>query len=1024
MVGRDENITVEPVPKHGRYQFRCAPPRPTHCRSRCNDVRLHTFGRAYIADDGGQEVALQPLPVALLAYLAVGGPRHRDHLAELFWHSGKNRLNSLSTTLNRIRAQVPGGVWVEGNTLVGTDLSCDVDGLRDAIERADFDTLTQLYTAPFLESLKLRRQSNEFEEWVLEERATLAAMVELALLQRGRQLYDSGEFRAAAKTAEKAWGIAVRGGFPSPDYFELYHRVLAAAANPTANAVRAMADEFGIVLAPIEPVSTVPTAVEPTGSQPTSIGSPAATATVAAASPVGDNTVTGATQFFGCQDELAAVESSVASQKLTTIIGLGGSGKTRTAAEFFNSPSAERDFPRRYWVNLRDVAEHDLVAPAIATSIGRRFVDVATLADGLPDDQPVLLVLDNFEHVMRAAGNVEELIQRNEAVRVLVTSRIPLEIDTESLVRLSGLDTTNQELVSPAEQLFASSARRAGAGENRLDGLHREAIRDVCRKVGGNPLALEIAGGWAQVFSPSEILETLSSGNDLLGSSIVGDRSLEAVLNQSWSSLGETEQKTLMLLATFPGGCLTKEALKIVELPIRSIGRLVQHSLVRLHIEGRITLHPLIARHALSELEQRPDLHRQFHQVLCDWCRRFVANAQPSSGSTHSLAFDAEVANFATAWSWAAQHRLWELHRQTHSALRQFFNESGRVSEGRALFSVVAEALASDPDHPQDLLAAVLEALGWFQLLTGESPQARTQFDRALAISTDDDRYGRAQILRSLGFLHLATGEIDEATVNLKAGLALIADEPGALTAWLQYDLAQAHHYRGERDQAKSAARLALHAGRETDNWSVMATSYLLLADVEVETDPQRAIVLLNEGWVIAKDASLDSLAIYFPHILGLAHLRLQEADRAETYFTDGIRAANNVGQLTTVCANHVGRAEARLLLASTDDAVEDLKTAIRLGLKTGNGRYLMWAAVVACRAHAARQQAIPQAKELLLLVLRHPAADREARDKASASLKTIFNEVAEPDIEPVGEGAPGSLDEIAERSLQLLFDY
>lgn len=975
-------------------------------------MRLKTFGRAHIALDGGEEVALQPLPVAVLAYLVVSGPRDRDHLADLFWHDSKNGLNSLSTTLNRIRDRVPGAVWVEGNALVGTDMASDIGELRDAIDRSDFESVTQLYTAPFLASLKLRRQSNEFEEWILDERATLAATVELALLQQGRKLYETGDYRAAAIAVEEAWDIAIRGGFPSPDYFDLYHRVLSSAASPKANAVRAMADEFGITLLPVEPIaleSNTEPAVAVTPNQ--------------SSSSAGDHVGVATTQFFGCREELDAIASSVASHRLTTIVGLGGSGKTRLAAEFFNSSGAERDFPDRYWVSLRDVPSQDLVAPAIARSVAHRFVSIASLSQGLPDDRPVLLVLDNFEHLMGAAEVVEELIQRNAAIQILVTSRVPVQVAAESLVRLSGLGTSNNGHGSPpAEQLFVSSARRAGVGEGRLGISQRDAIRDICRKVGGNPLALEIAGGWSQVLAPSEIVDMLASGKELYDPVAVGDlRSIEAVLNQSWSTLGETEQKTLMLLAVFPGGCSTKEALKVAELPIRSIGRLVQNSLARLHVEGRITLHPLVARHALSELEQRPELHRDFHQVLSSWCQSFAATAKTSSGSTHSLAFDAEVANFVSAWSWAAQHQLWELHRETLGALRQFFTESGRVSEGRALFSNVADALESDPNSPPDLLAAVLEALGWFQLLTSELSQARSQLDKALALSSDDDPQGRAQILRSLGFLHLSAGEVDEATVSLNAGLALIADVPGALTASLQYDLAQAHHYRGERHQAEAAARLALQAGRAADNFMVMTMSYLLLADIQVESDPQRAVVLLNEGWVIAKDASLDNLAIYFPHILGLAHLNLHEAERAESYFTDGIRAASNVGQLMTVCANYVGRAEARLLGAATSDAIDDLKTAIRLALKTENGRYLMWAAVVSCRASAARRAASSHAKELLLLALRHPAADQEARDKAVESLQDLFNEAVQIDLEPVAEGDTASLDEVAERSLQLL---
>ena len=334
---------------------------------------------------------------------------------------------------------------------------------------------------------------------------------------------------------------------------------------------------------------------------------------------------------------------------------------------------------------------------------------------------------------------------------------------------------------------------------------------------------------------------------------------------------------------------------------------------------------------------------------------------------------------------------------------------------------MVADALRSDPNHPQELLAAILEALGWFQVLSGELSPARTRLDEALSLSSHDDPQGRAQILRSLGVLQLYAGEIDDATASFNEGLAIIANEPGPLTASLQFDLAQAHHYRGARVQAKVAARSALQAGRSADDWEVMTSSYLLLASIEVELDPERAIVLLNEGWVIAQEASLDSLAMYFPHALGLAHLNLQKADLAESHFTDGLQAANDVGQWPMTCANYVGRAEARLLRNETVNAIDDLKAGIRLALKTGTGRYLMWAAVISCRAAATRQVPSPLAKELLLLTLHHPATDQEARDKALKTLQDLFGESPQPEPRPSDDGLAAGLDEVAEMSLQLL---
>ena len=219
------------------------------------NARLNTFGRPHVVVGADrQEAALQPLSLAVLSYLALAGSQDRDHLANLFWHNNKSGLNSLSTTLARIRAAVPDAVWAEGHSRVGTDIATDVDDLSWAVERMDTNAIAKLYEAPFLGSLRLRGQSVEFENWVLAERSSLASMVEVVLLQRASQLFDAGNFLAAANTAERAWEISCRDGFPSPDYVELYHRILASGARPSARSVRGVAEEFGIDLRPVEPV--------------------------------------------------------------------------------------------------------------------------------------------------------------------------------------------------------------------------------------------------------------------------------------------------------------------------------------------------------------------------------------------------------------------------------------------------------------------------------------------------------------------------------------------------------------------------------------------------------------------------------------------------------------------------------------------------------------------------------------------------------------------------------------------------
>jgi len=974
-------------------------------------VRLNTLGPPHIDLGDGEEAVMPPLQTALLAYLVIGGPRDRGHLADLFWHDSENGLNSLSSALTRIRTHVPDSLWVQGNSVVGSDLQSDVGELRSAIDRSDFDAVAKLYRGPFLSTVRLRRQSLEFEEWMLDERDALASLVESALLQRGRDLFDAGDHGAAGLAAERAWEIAIRDGFPSAESFDAYHQILATASRPAAKAVRTLAEEFGVDLTPLEPVALAPVAQQ---------SEPAGSASAQAGEERQIDLTGTARQLFGCEEELAAIAASVASHGVTTIVGLGGSGKTRLASEFFASSDVNRDFVHKHWVNLRDVTNPELVAPAISAALGQTFVDVASLVAGLPDNEPVLVVLDNFEHVVEAAAIAEDLVQARSTIRILATSRVPLDLTAESLVRLSGLATSDHESESPAELLFAASARRAGAADDRLGGASRTIIRDICRSVDGNPLALEVAGGWVNVFSPQEILDTLSRNNDLLGSSMIGGlRTMDVVLNQSWSTLTEADQHTLMLLATFPAGCLTKHALDIDRLPISSIGRLVKNSLVSLHIQGRILMHPLIANHALAELSQHPDLKREFQQVLSDWCRGLADATATESNSALSLAFTDDIANLQSAWSWDAQHGLWDLHRATVALLRQFFTEAGRISEGRALFKQAIEVLRSDPNGPQDLLAEILEALGWLQATAGELRQGRALLDEALTLTSDDDPYVKAQVLRSISNLQLSTGETDDSSANLTAALALIDDQPSSLAASIACDLAQVHRHRGERDDALRVARSALQAARAAKDRRIMTAAYLLLADIEVESDPERAIVLLTEGSVIAKEDSLDNLALYFPPILGRAHLRLGNAELAETNFAEGIDGATVAGQVTNIAANHIGRAEARVLLGALDEATADVKTGIRLALTGGSAHYLMWAAVVSCQVALARDASGPKVNELLLIVHGHPAADQSQQDTAAELLGARLDESVE--AEATADSDAPDLDEIAERCLQLL---
>jgi len=961
--------------------------------------------------DGDAEVALQPLALAVLVYLTIGGPREREHLAELFWSQSRNSFNSLSSALNRIRDAVPGAIWTNGVSEVGCDLASDVGDIGAAAEANDFARVTELYTAPFLAGLRLRKYSLEFEEWMLELRSSVAATVELSLLKQARGLLEAGHHVEAGKAAEQAWTIVNHDGIPSPDLFPAYHHLLALAASPVAQAVRAMAEEFGVELKVIEPIALSGRADLP---EPELLLRPAASGPL----PAEDLPI------FGYGEVQQQIVAAVRGGPISTLLGLGGSGKTRLAADYFNAPATAAAFAHRYWVNLSEVSDAELVGPAVAAALGVQCTTDTDLASQIPPGE-ALVVLDNFEQVVSRSALVADLAARNPDLRLLVTSRVPLGLANESLITLSGLETSRTPGDSPAAQLFVSAARRAGARDDRLGPSTNDAIYDICVRLGGHPLALELAGSWVPMLSPSQILATLDHGNDLLESADFDDlRSMTLVLEESWATLAPTEQRTLMLLATFADGCSTGVLVYMPQLPIGSTRRLVQRSLINARLDGRLVLHPLIKDFAIAKLAEDSALDTEFRQLQSDWCCEHIAAAQSdlsSSGSSHTEVFESELANVTAAWTWGAKRGQWDLHRGAIAPLRDFFAESGRVAEGVTLFGVAIELLRSEPAHAKELLSELLEALAWLQSLGGDSSHASELLDHALSVCPDNQVELRTKILRTSGVIDLGAGRTDSASAKFAAALALLQDQtPSTLAGKLLHDHGQTFLFQGQVENARESFRAALDIGRKMKDPLMVARSYLTLGHIETEERPARAVVLLEEGQAVADEHDLEHISSYFPYALGLARMGLGEPVIAEELFTQSIEASASVRHPVQVCVGHVARAQSRRAQANHTGAIDDLRLATRLGQETDSWPYLMWAAIEAANVAAAVGRSTDLGLELLSLAMHHPATHETTRDEAVEALGTVYD-VAPADCQPIDAAGDLRIDEVAERILELL---
>lgn len=271
-------------------------------------------------------------------------------------------------------------------------------------------------------------------------------------------------------------------------------------------------------------------------------------------------------RIIGRSDLLKAIAAAYGRNRLVTLLGPGGIGKSTTAIAAAMQMADDTNC-RAYFVDLALVEDAGAVAHAIAGSLCTSVVagrEVRTIAQSLPPE-PVLLVLDNCEHVAEAAAAmVDALLAALPQMSILATSREPLRLKVEHLIRLSGMDvppdnpglTAAEVGTYPAVQLFLERTASTAA-ELSLNATNAPVIATLCRKLEGIPLALELAAGWAGLMSIETILAnideqmlTLSGGRR---TALPRHRTLHAVLDWSYQSLTENDQAILAELGAFRG---------------------------------------------------------------------------------------------------------------------------------------------------------------------------------------------------------------------------------------------------------------------------------------------------------------------------------------------------------------------------------------------------------------------------------------------------------------------------------------
>ncbi|WP_420628420.1 tetratricopeptide repeat protein [Candidatus Leptofilum sp.] len=896
---------------------------------------------------------------ALLIYLAHTGQTHqREFIAELLWESSstKQALTNLRTALSRLRKQVDAALVITRKTLaLAPESQQQVDSVKllqmvasieqiDTVEKATtLQKALDTYQGAFLADFHLTGSQN-FAEWVTTTREQIRRQVMTA--------YDKlGRYALAADDA--GYGIALARRWLQVDALnESTHTLLIRLQIEQGNVREAMAQ-----YAHAANLLKTELDIEPSAEMTALIkkARPRPATTKREPTLIRHNLPPAYDQFFGRQTAQQEIHTRLDQPwcRLVTIMGQGGVGKTRLATTIARSRRSQ--YPDGVWlVELEniDADDNDLaetIAVEIATILDLRLTGSATPVEQLLNHlqhKQMLLVLDNFEHLLAGAQIVLDIVQRCEKVQMIVTSREALRIRAEWTIALTGLSYPTSDadaLSSEAVELFV--ARRAQQQRGAVAADELTAVRNICRLVEGLPLAIELAAALTRHATPQTIANRLQDGFDALKTSLrdVPQRhqELHVVFEMSWRTLTPELQTQLARLSIFRGGFTETAVAHITQASTHHLTALIEKSLLTYHAESeRYTLHPVIRAYAAEKrgfADPTPHKHAHYYLTLLAQQTKPLQKNEPQ---TSIRLLEPDIENARQAWQTALSAHNAELLHNALTSLSIYYQLRGLAHEGETVMQETMSAAKTWEAEAVGLAARAGLERARFQNRLGQYRPAMQTIKATLKSANQcNDRWAEGMGHMWWGESLWRLGEYNAAKEKLTHALDIgHALDATLIIGWGHHQLGIVHDIQSRFDTAHDHLEKACTAWRGIDNLQALSGSLNSIGLVCYHQGDLTAAQQAMEKALAICD-QLDDRHRQSLLVNNLSMILLEQGDYegAQYYLQLGHELATISGNLTVQGEIYINLGRNYLLRGEPDLAGESLERGLQIAKSVGN---------------------------------------------------------------------------------------